>query len=120
MDVHVSVDIVAPPAIVWAVMVDVERWHEWTPSVRSIRLLGGKPLAIGSRALIRQPRLPPAVWTVTALEPGKHFTWRSGAPGVWVYAHHSIEALPEGSRATLTLRYEGAIARLMYRLTRDI
>jgi hypothetical protein len=120
MDFRISIFIGAPPGIVWTVMADAERWHEWTPSVRSIRLLDKRPLRVGSRALIRQPRFPPAVWTVTALEPGRSFTWKSGAAGVWVYAHHSVEAVPGGARATLTLHYEGALARLVGRLTRGI
>ena len=120
MDFHISVDIAAPPEIVWSVMVDGERWHEWTPSVRSIRMLDKGPLAVGSRALIRQPRFPPAVWQVTALEPERSFTWRSGAPGMRVYARHSVEPIARGTRATLTLRYEGVLGRVLARLTRGI
>jgi hypothetical protein len=115
----ISVDITAPPEIVWPIMADVERWHEWTPSVRSIRLLD-QPLRIGSRAIIRQPRFPPALWTITALEPGRGFTWKSGLPGMWVHADHSVEPVPGGTRATLRLRYEGALARVLGRLTRGI
>ena len=120
MDFRISILIGAPPETVWAVMADAERWHEWTPSVRSIRLLDIPPIRVGSRALIRQPKFPPAVWTVTALEPGRSFTWKSGAPGVWVYAHHSVEPVPGGTRATLMLHYEGVLARLIGRLTRGI
>ena len=101
-------------------MSDAERWHEWTPSVRSIRLLDKGSLAVGTRALIRQPKFPPAVWKVTAIEPGKSFTWRSGAPGMWVYGHHSVEPVAGGARATLRLHYEGALGILLARLTRAI
>jgi len=123
VDFQVTVDIQASPEIVWGVMSDAERWHEWTPSVRSIRLLRKSDtgtLAIGTRALIRQPKFPPAVWKVTAIEPGRSFTWRTGAPAVWAYGHHSVEAIHGGSRATLKLHYEGEIGRLLARLTRTI
>jgi hypothetical protein len=120
MDLQIAVDIAAQPETVWAVMADAERWHEWTPSVRSIRIIDKGPLGVGSRALIRQPKFPPAIWKVTALDPGRSFTWKSGAPGMWVYAHHAVEAVPVGARATLTLHYEGAFARLLGRLTRAI
>jgi hypothetical protein len=101
-------------------MEDAERWHEWTPSVRSIRLLDPRPLRIGSRAVIRQPKFPPALWKVTAIEPGRRFTWKSGMPGMWVYAHHSVDPMAAGARATLRLHFEGPISRLLGRLTASI
>ena len=120
MDFHISVDIAASPDKVWAVMADAERWHEWTPSVRSIRWLDAGPLRVGSRALIRQPRFPPAMWKVIALDPGRSFTWRSGAPGMWVHAQHSVMASGDGTRAVLSLHYQGVIGELLGRLTRGI
>lgn len=120
MDYQASVDIAASPDVVWSVMADVERWHEWTPSVRGIRLIGSGPLRVGSRALIRQPKFPPAMWTVTALDAGRSFTWKSGMPGMWVDAHHSVEPIEGGARATLRLHYEGALGRLLGRMTQAI
>src|SRR5687768_15148298 len=104
MQFQTSIEIAAPPATVWAVMADVERWPDWTASVRSIRRLDSGPLQPGSRALIRQPRFPPAMWTVTAVDPGRAFTWKSGMPGMWVYAQHSINEADGGARVTLSLR----------------
>ena len=119
-DFRISVDIAASPDVVWQVMRDAERWHEWTDSVTSIRLLGNQQLAVGSRALIRQPRFPPAVWKVIELSPGRGFVWKSGFPGAWVYAQHTIETIGTGSRVTLRLHYEGLIGRWMARMTSDI
>ena len=44
----ISVEISAPPARVWEVMSDVDRWHEWTPSITSVKRIKDAPLAIGS------------------------------------------------------------------------
>jgi len=120
VDFQIAVEIGAPPEIVWAVMADVERWHEWTPSVRSIRLLDAGPLRVGSRALVRQPRFPPAMWKVTALDPGRSFSWKSGAPGMWVHGSHSAMAWGDGTRAVLSLHFEGVMGNLLGRLTRGI
>jgi hypothetical protein len=120
MDFRVVIDIAASSDVVWSVMSDVERWHEWTPSVRSIRLVGGGPIIVGTRAWIKQPRFPPALWKVTAVEPGRSFTWESGAPGLRVYANHSVEPIDIGSRATLVLYYQGFVGRLLARMTSDI
>jgi carbon monoxide dehydrogenase subunit G len=121
MEFQISVDIQAPAAVVWAVMRDVERWAEWTPSVASIRILDRGELAVGSRALVRQPKLPPARWLVTELDEERHsFTWVSSGPGVRVIACHAVEPAGAGSRATLSLRYTGMFAGLLAYLTRGV
>jgi len=116
----ISVDIKAPLDRVFEVMADTERWHEWTPSVTSIKRLDHGGFVVGSKAVIRQPKFPPALWTVTAIEPGHGFTWENRAPGIRVIAHHSAEAIASGSRVTLSLRYEGFLATLLARVTRSI
>ena len=71
----ISIDIDAPADRVYEVMADTDRWHEWTPSVTSIKRLDSGPFVVGSRAVIRQPMFPPALWTVTAIDERKGFTW---------------------------------------------
>jgi hypothetical protein len=39
---------------------------------------------------------------------------------MWVQAHHSVTPSEHGSRAVLSLRYLGAIGRLLGRMTRGI
>jgi uncharacterized protein YndB with AHSA1/START domain len=116
----ITTDIAAPVDRVWEVMSDTERWHEWTPSVTSVKRLGAKPFAVGSRAVIRQPRFPPALWRVTAIEPGRSFTWISGAPGLRVIGHHRVEPAAAGSRATLSIELQGLLGGMFGRMTKDI
>lgn len=115
-----SVEINAPADRVWQVMFDVERWHEWTASIRSITLLEPGPLRVGARARIRQPKFPPVVWRVTAVDPGRSFSWESRSPGMTVTGRHSVEPVGAASRATLELQYEGILGGLFAALTRRI
>ena len=118
MDVRESIDIAAPPERVWAVMIDVERWREWTPTITSIDRLDGGSFRVGSRARVRQPKLPTAVWTVSVLEPGRYFEWRNVSPGLTSVAGHRAEpAAGGGTIVTLTFGWSGSLAwliRLVY------
>ena len=101
-------------------MRDVERWHEWTPSITSIELLGPGPFQVGKRARVRQPKLPPAEWTVTELVEGHHFTWVTRAPGITGTGRHVVEPHRGGSRVTLAVQHAGLLGPLVARLTRGI
>jgi uncharacterized membrane protein len=122
MEQRTSIDVAASPDRVWEVLVDVERWPEWTDSVSSVRLLDAGPLAVGSRVEISQPRIPTGRYTVTALEPGSAFTWEQRQPGSTVSAHHQCAALPDGVtrvelRVVMTGPVGGAVGWLYRTLT---
>ena len=119
-NIYTTIDIQAPPDRVWAAVRDVEHWSEWTPTVISIRPLDPGPLAVGNRAIVRQPKLLPARWQVTELEEGSGFTWIMRGPGVLVTARHSVEAAANGSRATLSLDFSGPLGPLCARLARGL
>ena len=112
MYIEETVDIDAPPERVWAVMSDVERWPRWTASVTAVQRLEGGPLDVGARARITQPKLAPAVWLVTVLDPGRSFAWVAGIPGLRTTGTHWLALSGAGTRATLELRTTGVFAWL--------
>jgi uncharacterized membrane protein len=110
MRYEVQVDIAAPADAVWAVLVDVERWPEWTPSIRRVERLGDGPLAVGSQVRIWQPRFPAAVWRITTFAPGRGFAWTSTAPGMTSVGDHRIAAGDDAVTVTLSIAQEGPLA----------
>ena len=122
MRADITVDISAPPDVVWAVLSDVESWPEWTASVTSVRREDSGPLQVGSRVHLQQPRLPPTVWTVSELVDGDRFSWTARNPGVRTLASHRVVGRGDGSRATLSVDQGGPagwLVGLLYgRLTR--
>ena len=115
-----SVDIGVPPDRVWAVMADVERWPEWTASVRTLKKLDEGPLAVGSRVRIKQPRLPPSMLEVTDVRQDCGFTWVARSPGVEVVADHRIERSGNVSRVALSVDFRGPFGPLFGWLTRGL
>ncbi|MFI2713095.1 SRPBCC family protein [Micromonospora sp. NPDC018662] len=106
-----SVEIAADIDRVWAVQTDVERWPEWTPSVTAARRLEPGPLALGSTARLTQPRLRPAVWRVTEIDPPSGFVWESTSPGVRSRGEHRLVPLDGGrTRVELVLSQRGPLA----------
>ena len=116
MRVDVTIDISAPPEVVWAVLSDVESWPTWTASITSVRPLSPDPLQVGSRVRIKQPRLPATVWTVSELVEGERFTWTATGPGVHTRASHRVVGTAAGSRVTLSIDQAGVLGRLVGRL----
>ena len=117
---YTSIDIDMPVPRVWQVMRDVDSWHEWTPSIRSIKRLKQQPLAVGTRVSVRQPGLPPAFWKVSRYTEQSEFIWVSNAPGLRSTGIHRVEPIPGGSRATLGLEFHGLFSGVAWRFARDI
>ncbi len=114
------IEISAPPERVWSIVADVERWHEWTPSITSIQPVDAPGLSVGSRFRVVQPKFPPAVWRVTSLEPGRSFDWIVRSPGVFVTGSHVVEPHGAGSIARLSVDQKGLLGRLIGMLTADL
>jgi Polyketide cyclase / dehydrase and lipid transport len=109
------VDIKAPPDEVAAVLFDVERWPEWTSTMTRVRRLDQGPLAVGSTARVRQPKLPPAVWQVTEFDAERGFNWSTQRLGLKLEAGHLVERNMAGSRVTLSFRFSGLLGPLAAR-----
>lgn len=118
MDYETSIDIDAPRERVWDVLADMERWPEWTASMRSLRYVGGNRLAVGSRVRIRQPRLPTVVWEVTEVTPQESFSWTAKSAGITTVAVHRLTPRSTGGvTVSLGIRQRGALAWLVGLLT---
>ena len=111
-----TVTIDAPPDKVFAVLRDVERWPEWTPTMVSVKRLESGPFTVGSTAEVRQPKLRPAVWQVTEIEESRNFTWTTRSAGLRMKAGHRVEAHGKGSRVALSFELSGLMAPLVSRL----
>ena len=117
-----SIEIEAPPDVVWRVFAAVEGWPTWTASVRRVTPLDAPELAVGHRYEILQPRFPRLVWTVTEVDPGRAWTWRQRSPGATTLAVHEVLPLDGGRRTLVRQRIDqrGPAGVLVGLLTRSL
>jgi hypothetical protein len=102
---------------IWGVLVDVERWPEWTPSVTRLEKLDAGPLRPGQRVRIEQPKLPKLTWRVTDVTHEQSFTWSTESLGLRTVGRHEVVETPSGREIRLTVDQRGALAPLVHLLT---
>jgi uncharacterized protein YndB with AHSA1/START domain len=99
-----SLAIGAPRESVWRALAAVVEWPKWLPTVSAVEALDAAPLQIGFRYTVSQPKLRPATWVITALEPPRCFVWQARSPGLLMIASHTIEESSLG-KSLVTLRF---------------
>ena len=110
----------APTPAVWQVLYDVARWPEWTPTIDSVERLDDGPFGVGSRAKVRQPKLPQAQWEVTEVVDGTSFTWEAKGPGMKTIARHEVVPDDSGSTVTLSIEQTGPMGAVAARVWRSL
>lgn len=75
--VWTSKEIEAPAEVVWHVLVDLDAWPEWGPSVRSATVDGGA-LAPGARGTVRTALGASLPFEITSFDPGRRWAWTVG------------------------------------------
>jgi carbon monoxide dehydrogenase subunit G len=101
-----SIEIDAPPAAVWAVVSDVTRTGEWSPTCRRCEWAPGATGAVGD-TFTGHNQQGEREWsttsTVTASEPGTAFAWMVAQD--WVRWAYRLEPAGEGTRLTETWEF---------------
>jgi uncharacterized protein YndB with AHSA1/START domain len=114
MEYRTSIEIDAPPEVVWAVLTDVERWPEWTKSMQHVEFVEGAGLKQGTKVRIKQPRLPVMVWEVVDVEPRRVFTWQATSGGMASVGDHRLSvASPNRTTAEFGIGQSGALAPII-------
>jgi uncharacterized protein YndB with AHSA1/START domain len=94
----VSRTIAAPPEVVWGLLVEIDAWPRWGPTVGLAWLDDRAPqISEGSTGRV-QPGIGPALpFTITELVPGRRWSWRvAGIPPTT----HEVEPVGAGPRVT--------------------
>jgi uncharacterized membrane protein len=109
-----TIEINASQQRVWDVLSDLQAWPQRIETVDTVELLTPPPIAKGSRARLKQPKLPEGVWDITVWDAPSYFEWSQKTSGITSVAGHRVEALgPSRSRLTLTLDMRGLLSPIV-------
>ncbi|WP_246541027.1 SRPBCC family protein [Mycobacterium spongiae] len=91
--------VAAPPHAVWELLVDLDTWPQWGPSVKQARL--DPPFdeltahATGVVDTVLGVSVP---FVVSDFDPGRYWAWRvAGIPATW----HRVDPIADGARVTI-------------------
>jgi hypothetical protein len=111
---EIAVDILAAPDRIWATLIAVEKWPEWTASVKSALRLDGAAFGLGSEIRMQQPKLATTVWRVTNFRPEEAFTWEAKSVGARTIAEHKvIQKAANDCTVVLTIRQTGFLIPIL-------
>jgi hypothetical protein len=98
--------IAAPSSAVWNVLVDLDAWPKWGPTVSRARLdLPHTELALHATGTVQTALGLAVPFVVTEFEPGRHWAWKvAGVPAT----HHRVEAVGNHARATIAVPWWAA------------
>jgi uncharacterized protein YndB with AHSA1/START domain len=98
--------IAASPAVVWGLLVDLQAWPQWGPTIRSAALdQPHSELALHATGTVQTSLLVAVPFEVTEFDAGRQWGWRvAGVPAT----RHRVEPLGDGSRATIAVPWWAA------------
>jgi len=107
-----SLETTAPPATVWRVWSDVNRWPEWNPDMKESRLDG--PLKLGATGMINTKSGGKHDVVVTHFQDGLSFELESTAlPGTKMAIRATIAPSGAGTRISQGFEPRGLLAPLL-------
>ncbi len=98
--------IAAPPSAVWEMLVDLDAWPKWGPTIQRAEL--DEPhttLGLGATGTVRTSLLVAAPFVVTEFDPGRYWAWKvAGIPATG----HRVEPSGDGARVSIAVPWWAA------------
>jgi carbon monoxide dehydrogenase subunit G len=113
-----SIDISAPVEKVWALIDEIEEWHQWMPSIRKIERVSVGPLKVGSQLSVtaKVSGLPVRLlMTITKLAPERTVFLEGKALGTKLTRFYILEPVNGKTRVTIGGEVSGFLVWLARR-----
>ena len=113
-----SIEVDAPVAKVWALIDELEEWHQWMPSIKKIERLSEGPLEVGSQLSVtaKVSRLTVnLLMTITEFVPERSVVMKGRALGTNLTRFYRFEPVDGKTKATVGGEVSGLLAPLARR-----
>jgi uncharacterized protein YndB with AHSA1/START domain len=90
----------APPEAVWNLLVDLDAWPQWGPSVQRAELAEPGPLRLGARGKVWTPFGVALPFTITEFEENRRWAWEVAGIGA---TSHEVRPSEGGSRVSFSV-----------------
>lgn len=98
--------IAAAPAAVWELLVDLDAWPKWGPTIRRARLdAPHTELGLHATGTVQTSLLVAVPFEVTEFEPGRRWAWKvGGVPAT----RHRVDPVGSGARVSISVPWWSA------------
>jgi carbon monoxide dehydrogenase subunit G len=113
-----SVEINAPADRVWALVNELDKWHQWMPSIKKIEIVSQGPLAVGSQLSVtaKVSRLTVnLLMTITEFVPERSVVMRGKALGTNLTRFYLFEPADGKTKVTVGGEVSGLLSWLARR-----
>jgi uncharacterized protein YndB with AHSA1/START domain len=98
--------IATPPSVVWKLLVDLDAWPRWGPTIRRARL--DEPhteLGLHATGSVQTSLLVAVPFVVTEFEPGRQWAWKvAGVPAT----RHRVDPVGDGALVSISVPWWAA------------
>jgi len=114
-EVKTEIDVSAPPSKVWSIIIDIDKWKEWSPIIKASHGTAsvGSELTITMMGKEKDKDGPEYNPIITELEEPNYFSWRAHMLAGFIFTNEKVFELEEtesGTRLTHKEMFSGLLA----------
>ena len=107
-EIKTEIEISAPPSKVWDIIIDINKWQEWSPIIKSSQgeALVGSKLNITMTGKNKEKDGPQYKPEIIKLNESKYFHWRAYMLSGFIFTNDKIFKLEETTQGTRLIHIE--------------
>jgi len=113
-EIKTEIEISAPPSEVWKILMDIDRWQEWSPTINASQGVAsmGSKLSITMVGKEKDKDGPKYNPIITQLDEPKYFHWRAHMLAEFIFTNDKIfklEKISSGTKLTHIETFKGLV-----------